>query len=152
VKVYFEPFFKENDLMTAFEEEYYSTSRQGTLRGLHFQEPPAAHVKLVTCVYGEILDVVVDLRKSSPTFKKAYSIQLVANKGEMLYVPKGFAHGFYTLSDTAVFLSMNSGKFSAEHENGLRWDGINFKWPDENPLISDKDASFGSLDEYESPF
>ena len=152
VKVYFEPFFKDNNLMTRFEEEYYSTSKKGTLRGLHFQEPPEAHIKLVTCVYGKILDVVVDLRRESPTFKQVFGIELDAEAGDMLYVPKGLAHGFYTISDTAVFLSMNSGKFSAECENGLRWDGIGFKWPDTNPFISAKDSNFGNVEEYESPF
>ena len=138
--------------MTCFEEEYYSVSQKGTLRGLHFQEPPDDHIKLVTCVYGKILDVVVDLRMKSPTYKKAFGMEIDAEKGDMLYVPKGLAHGFYTISDSAVFLSMNSGKFSADCENGLRWETIGFEWPMTDPILSDKDKNFGSLEDFESPF
>ncbi|MCG8307509.1 MAG: dTDP-4-dehydrorhamnose 3,5-epimerase [Cytophagales bacterium] len=152
VKVFFEPFFKKHNMMTCFEEEYYSISKKGTLRGLHFQEPPDDHIKLVTCVFGKILDVVVDLRKNSPTFKRAFGIEIDAQNGEMLYVPKGLAHGFYTMSETAIFLSMNSGKFSAESECGLRWDSIGYDWPTLSPSLSEKDQNLGSLDQYESPF
>lgn len=152
VKLFHSGLFAEHSLMDSFEEEYYSVSSKGVLRGLHFQEPPEAHIKLVTCITGKILDVVVDLRKASATFKHVHATVIDSEEGNMLYVPEGFAHGFYTLSDKAVFLSMNSKKFSPEHDKGIHWDSIGFNWPDKSPIVSEKDAKMIFLNDYQSPF
>ena len=144
--------FKENGLVQTFDEVYYSVSRKGVLRGLHFQSPPDAHVKLVSCVRGRILDVVVDLRKDSTTYHRVHSTELSATKGNMLYVPEGLAHGFLSLEDDTLFLSMNSKEYSPQCDSGIRWDSIGFVWPIENLIVSEKDQNMIPLSIYNSPF
>lgn len=152
VKLFHKELFESYGLNSVYEEEYCSKSYKGVLRGLHFQTPPHAHVKLVTCITGKILDVVVDLRKNSNTFKQAYSLELDAGKENMLYVPEGLAHGFYVLSEEAIFLSMNSKKFSPECDSGIHWDSFKFDWPDKNPIVSEKDKKMIKLNDFISPF
>lgn len=152
VKLFHRDFFREQGLETEYEEEYYSVSPARVIRGLHFQVPPKAHVKLVSCVQGSILDVVYDLRKESPTFGTVFSLTLSSDQGNMLYVPEGLAHGFYVLSDSATFVSMNSRKFAPECDRGIRWDSIPFDWPDENPIVSEKDRHMAGLQEFQNPF
>ena len=152
VKLFHRDFFREHGLQTEYEEQYYSASPARVIRGLHFQVPPKAHVKLVSCLQGTILDVVVDLRSDSPSFGQVFSLELSALKGNMLYVPEGLAHGFYVMSDRATFISMNSKKFAADCDRGIRWDSIPFDWPDPDPVVSDKDRNMVSLEEFENPF
>ena len=96
-KLFNEDFFRENGLDTDFREFYYSVSHRDVIRGMHFQLPPFDHTKLVYVSQGHILDVVVDLRKSSPTFRQYFSVELDDEKAQYLYIPKGFAHGFRSL-------------------------------------------------------
>ena len=152
IKLYHEESFKRLGLNANYEEEYCSKSVQGVLRGMHFQTPPYAHIKLVTCISGAILDVVVDLRKNSKTYKQAFGIELTGESGKMLYVPEGLAHGFYVISKEAIFLSLNSKKYSKEHDSGIHWNSFGFNWPDSSPNISDKDHQMIYLNEFESPF
>jgi dTDP-4-dehydrorhamnose 3,5-epimerase len=152
VKLFHAEFFREHGLETTYEEEYYSVSPARVIRGLHFQVPPKAHVKLVSCIQGTILDVVCDLRRDSKTFGKVSALELSSKQGNMLYVPEGLAHGFYVLSEKAIFVSMNSKKFAPECDRGIRWDSIPFDWPDQDPVVSDKDRNMISLEEFESPF
>jgi dTDP-4-dehydrorhamnose 3,5-epimerase len=144
--------FAEHGLTAAFEESYYAVSTHGVLRGLHFQSPPDDHVKLVTCLSGSILDVVVDLRKASTTYLQVRSFSINAEKGNMLYVPEGLAHGYYVESKECIFLSFNSRKYSPECDAAIRWNSINFSWPDPDPVVSDKDRNAISLEDYKSPF
>lgn len=152
VKVLHEPEFKKLGLETKFKEEYYSVSKKGVLRGLHFQEPPYALDKLVFCVEGEVFDAVLDLRKRSKTYGKAFTVKLTATKANMLYIPKGCAHGFYTLSKRAVMFYKTSAVYSPEHDKGVMWNSAGIKWPCRRPLISQRDASFPEMDTFESPF
>ncbi len=152
IKLFHEPFLEESGFNGKFEESYYSVSGKGVLRGLHFQTPPHAHIKLVTCVSGRILDVVVDLRKNSETYKKVFALEINSENPELVYVPEGFAHGFYTFSKEAVFISFNSKRYSPESDAGIRWDSIEFNWPDSYPVISDKDANLPGIDVFDSPF
>ena len=152
VKTFHEDTFKDLDLETNFTEEYYSTSGKNVLRGLHFQEPPHDHVKCVTCISGKIFDVVVDLRKDSSTYKKYFSIVLDAEIGNMLYVPKGMAHGFYVLSDNAIFLNSTTTIYNDNSEGGIKWDTCGIEWPNSNPIVSEKDQQLITLDNYNSPF
>ena len=152
VKLFHEELFTEMGLMGRFEEEYYSVSPARVLRGLHFQVPPNGHVKLVSCLKGSILDVVYDLRSQSGSAGKVFSLELSSEKGNMLYVPEGLAHGFYVQGKSATFLSMNSRKFSPESDRGIRWDSIPFQWPDRNPVISEKDREMVPLGEFNNPF
>ena len=152
VKIFHSDLFEEYNLMTKYEEEYYAVSNKGVLRGLHFQEPPNEHVKLVTCLSGRILDVVVDLRKNSTTYSKWHSIELSGASDKLLYVPEGLAHGYYTMEDNTVFISLNSRKFSPESDSGILWNSIGFDWPDLSPILSEKDKKLASLEAYVSPF
>ena len=119
--------------------------RKGTLRGLHYQIPPHAEAKLVRCTRGSLYDVIVDLRKDSPTFLKWFAIELTATNHRMLYIPKLFAHGFQTLEDdTEIFYQM-SEFYSPGDARGARWDDPLFAitWPQgEQKIVSSRDASY----------
>ncbi len=132
------------------------SKRAGTLRGLHFQVPPAAQAKLVSVVRGRILDVAVDVRRGSATFGKHVSTELSAESGLQVYVPVGFAHGFVTLEDDVVVMYKASEFYSPAHEGGIFWNDpdIAFPWPfkDADITISDKDSGLPSLKEFASPF
>ena len=152
VKTFHSPTFKKFGLKTVFKEDYYSISLRHVIRGLHFQLPPNDHVKLVYCLSGIVKDVVVDLRIGSPTYGKYLSIDLSAEKGNMLYIPKGVAHGFCVLSKTSTLVYKTSTIYSPNKDTGIRWDSAGIPWPDKNMLISERDKSFLSLKEFKSPF
>ncbi len=152
VKTFHRDIFFNLGLETNFSEEYYSVSSKNVLRGLHFQIPPHDHIKCVTCLSGKIFDVVVDLRKDSPTYKQYFSLELDADKGNMLYIPKGLAHGFYVLSNTAIFLNRTTTVYNAESEAGIKWDSCGIEWSVKNPILSNKDKQLITLDHFESPF
>ena len=152
VKTFHKPSFLGLNLETDFTEEYYSVSKKDVLRGLHFQLPPHDHIKCVTCISGKIFDVVVDLRKDSPTYKQYFNIELDAEKGNMLYIPKGLAHGFYVLSETAIFLNRTTTVYEPSCDIGIKWNSCGIKWPIENPILSKKDQQMIALGEFKSPF
>jgi dTDP-4-dehydrorhamnose 3,5-epimerase len=122
-----------------------SFSRQrGTLRGMHYQAAPYEESKLVRCTMGAIYDVIIDLRAQSPTFRQWLAVELTADNRRMLFVPKGFAHGFQTLAnDTEIFYQM-SQFYAPEYAHGVRWDDPAFKvsWPAEERIISERDRGF----------
>ena len=144
-RVWDKKIFKDRGLNTDLVQMSYSYSKQkGTLRGMHFQETPFDEEKIVRCMKGKIFDVIIDLRKESQTYKKWISFELGSDDLEMIYIPKGFAHGFQTLvDDTEVFYQM-SNWFSPQHARGIRWDDseFNIKWPIDDPVISKKDRSY----------
>jgi dTDP-4-dehydrorhamnose 3,5-epimerase len=152
VKIHNAEQFGELGLETVFMEEYYSISNRGVLRGLHFQLPPYDHVKCVTCLQGKILDVVVDLRTNSPTYKQHFKVQLDDVECAMLYIPAGLAHGFYTLSEPAIFLNRTTTVYNAEADTGIRWNSCGIDWPNPDPLLSSKDKKMITLDKFKSPF
>lgn len=118
--------------------------KKGTLRGMHYQLAPYAQAKLVSCLRGSIYDVIIDLRRESPTFKKWVGVQLSASTRLMLYVPKGLAHGFQTLeNETEVFYQM-SEVYSVEHAAGVRWNDPAFgiEWPADERTIIHRDATY----------
>jgi dTDP-4-dehydrorhamnose 3,5-epimerase len=118
--------------------------RQGTLRGMHYQAPPHAEVRLVRCTSGAIVDVIVDLRPDSRTFRQWVSVELSADNRRMLYVPEGLAHGFLTLRDnTEVFYQM-SEYYAAEYARGARWNDPAFgiRWPAEVAFMSERDRNY----------
>ena len=116
---------------------------KGTLRGLHFQLPPFSEVKLIRCIRGAICDVIVDVRKNSPTYGKSFSVELTEGNRKMLYIPKGFAHGFITLENDAEILYHVSEFYNSKFECTLRWDDEfhNVKWPISPICISEKDRN-----------
>jgi len=122
-------------------------ARRGTLRGLHFQAAPHEEIKLVRCTQGTILDVIVDLRPASPSFRRWAAVELSAGNRRALYVPAGFAHGFQTLTDAAeVFYQMSEG-YVPGLARGVRWDDPAFaiSWPVEPPILSERDAAFADF-------
>jgi dTDP-4-dehydrorhamnose 3,5-epimerase len=138
---------KELGVGDVFKQDNQSYSIKNVLRGLHFQKNPHPTSKLVRCIKGEIFDVVVDLRRESPTFKKWKSFVLSEENKRLLYVPIGFAHGFYVLSDGAVVSYKVSEIFYKECDAGVRWNDpdIGVEWPISSPIISDKDANLPFL-------
>lgn len=152
IKTFHENVFKENGLETNFAEEYYSFSRKGVLRGLHFQMPPMDHVKLVYCVSGKVLDVVVDLRVGSPFCGNFEIFELIDEKANMIYIPKGLAHGFYVLSENAIMMYKVTTVYSQEHDTGILWNSVGIHWPDEKPIISKRDSEFIAFKDFKSPF
>jgi dTDP-4-dehydrorhamnose 3,5-epimerase len=137
-----------------FVQDNVSYSAKGILRGLHFQAPPYAQGKLVTVLQGEVVDVAVDIRRSSPTYGKHLAVRLSAENHRMLYVPPGFAHGFQVVSETCLFCYKCTGFYRRAAEGGLRWNdpGLGIEWPITTPLISDKDKEYGPFSSFESPF
>lgn len=145
-------FFKAHQLEYNFKEQYYSISTKRVLRGLHFQLTPKEHTKLVCCVSGMVMDVVVDVRKGSPTYGKYCIIILEADKANMVYIPPGLAHGFYVLSEQAIILCHMTTVFSPEHDSGIRWNSLSIPWPDDYPILSKKDRELPALSDFVSPF
>lgn len=122
--------------------------RKGTLRGLHYQIPPHAEVKLVRCTKGALFDVIVDLRKDSPTFLKWVGIELTASNHRMLYIPKLFAHGFQTLEDNTEIFYQMSEFYEPAASKGLRWNDprLDINWPDVGGVMSQKDQTYPDLE------
>ena len=127
-----------------FVQDNHSKSSKGVLRGLHYQIPPHAQGKLVRVVQGEVFDVAVDIRKSSPTFGQWVAEVLSAENKKQLWIPEGFAHGFLTLSETAEFLYKTTDYYAKDSERCIKWDdeGVSIDWPSNiNPLVSEKDSA-----------
>lgn len=118
------------------------SEKRGTLRGLHYQLPPFEEIKVVRCLRGSLFDVVVDLRKNSPTYGKYFSTTLTAEGGEMVVVPKGCAHGVFTLTEGCEMLYLVSEKYAKEEERTIRYDDptLAIRWPGPPTIVSDKDA------------
>lgn len=131
-----------------FVQDNVSFSSRGVLRGLHYQKP-YTQGKLVSVLMGEVWDVVVDLRRSSPTFGKWQGFTLTGEHKEQLFVPCGFAHGFCVLSETALFQYKCTDKYSPNSEHGIIWNDptLAIPWPVENPIISEKDIKHPNLSE-----
>lgn len=148
VKTFHRGLFAEKGLEVEWFEEYFSTSRQRVLRGLHFQLPPHDHVKLVYCASGEVLDIVLDLRAGSPTFGAHAMFRLDSEAAHMVYIPQGCAHGFYTLTDQATMMYKVSTLYAPNHDAGLLWNSAGIPWPDPAPIISVRDKTFPTFAEF----
>jgi dTDP-4-dehydrorhamnose 3,5-epimerase len=136
--------FNDNNILNEFVQDNQSFSSYGVIRGLHYQREPHAQSKLVRVIIGKILDVVVDLRGGSPTFGKSFSIELSADNKKHLFIPRGFAHGFSVLSETAELAYKCDQFYNKQSESGIRYNDpllkIDWKIPPEKALISTKDA------------
>ena len=152
VKVLHADAFRARGLETHFAEEFYTVSGSRVLRGLHFQVPPHDHVKLVYCVVGQVLDVAVDLRRGSPTYGRSAMIELSAENEQMLYIPRGFAHGFLVTSPEAILVYKVGTVHSPQHDRGVRWDSAGINWPEGAKVISDRDLGLPPLGEFQTPF
>ena len=153
---YNEELFKKLGLPTNFVQDNQSFSKKGTLRGLHYQNPPFAQTKLVRVLEGEIIDVAVDLRKDSPTYGKAFSILLSAENKKQLLVPQGFAHGFSVISDTASVMYKCDQFYNKDSEGGIKFDdqSLNIDWGMnlEDAIVSEKDQILPFIENCNSLF
>lgn len=146
---------KEAGIDCDFVQDNHSMSvTKGVLRGLHYQLPPNAQAKLVRVTKGAVYDVIVDLRKDSLTFGKWEGFELTDDNHYMLFVPRGFAHGFCTLVDYTEFQYKCDNYYAPESEGGIVWNDPDLKiyWPIENPILSEKDAKAQKFAEFNSPF
>lgn len=148
--------FKENMFPIKFVQDNESKSSRGVLRGLHFQKPPFAQAKLVRCIEGCVIDVAVDIRKESPTYGKHVAVELSGENKRQLFIPRGFAHGFSVLSETAIFAYKVDNTYAPEYDAGIKYDDkeLNIDWGltlDEVQL-SAKDKKLISLKDLDSPF
>lgn len=151
-KTYHNENFEELGLPTVWCEEYFSMSNKDVVRGMHFQTPPDDHNKMVSCVQGAVVDVVLDLRKASKTYKQLYSAELNAQNKHALVIPKGCAHGFLSLQDQSMMFYKVSTVYSPSNDKGILWSSIDFDWPVENALVSKRDQNHPLLTEFKSPF
>lgn len=139
-----------------FVQDNESMSSYGVMRGLHFQRPPYAQSKLVRCVKGRVLDVAVDIRKGSPTFGQHVAVELSEENHRQFFIPRGFAHGFAVLSDTAVFQYKCDNFYHPEADGGISIKdetlGIDWKIPMNEAILSDKDLKHSCLRDFDSPF
>ena len=144
----------EHGMEVDYVQDNHSLSREvDTLRGLHFQAPPAAQGKLVRCGRGSIFDVAVDIRRGSPTYGQWEGYELSAENGHQLYVPVGFAHGFVTLEPDSEIVYKCTDYYAPETEGAVRWNSCGIEWPlSGDPILSDKDIIAPALADFDSPF
>ena len=139
-----------------FVQDNESMSTYGVMRGLHFQRPPFTQSKLVRCVKGAVLDVAVDIRKGSPTYGQHVAVELTEDNHRQFFVPRGFAHGFAVLSETAVFQYKCDNFYAPQADGGIsiKDDSLGIDWmiPTENALLSEKDTKHALLKDFDSPF
>ncbi len=145
-------FFMENGLDCDFKEFYYSVNKLNVIRGMHFQTPPFDHTKVVYVSKGRIKDVVVDIRKTSSTYGKCFSIELDDQKGQYLYIPKGFAHGFVSLEDGSIVNYAQTTCYAKDNDCGIDAMSIGFDWGITSPIRSGRDLTFEGLECFNSPF
>ena len=141
--------FAKAGITGEFVQQNHSKSVKGVLRGLHYQKEPYAQAKLVRCIKGEIFDVAVDIRRESDTFGKYVSAMLSEENKNMLYIPRGFAHGFEVLSRKAEVVYNVDNIYSKNNESGIIWDDphISIDWPIKNPILSNKDRDWHNIKE-----
>ncbi len=133
-------------------ESYFSFSSKDVIRGMHFQLPPHDHAKIVFCPLGSILDVIVDLRKDSPTYGQCDAEVLSGDNFKAMYIPKGFAHGFKALTDGAMTYYLVSSAYHKDSDTGILYNSIGLDWDVAKPIMSDRDKGFIELKDFSSPF
>ena len=148
--------FEEKVRIVNFVQDNESMSSYGVMRGLHFQRPPFAQSKLVRCVKGRVLDVAVDIRKGSPTYGQHVAVELSEDNHRQFFIPRGFAHGFSVLSETAIFQYKCDNFYTPEADGGISIKdeslGIDWKISRENAILSEKDIKHLCLKDFDSPF
>lgn len=152
VKTFQATAFRELGLETSFSEGCYSVSHRNVLRGMHFQLPPADGAKLVYCLQGSILDVALDLRLGSPSYGRFSVFNLSSADSRAAYLPRGVAHGFYSLEGPSILVYQISSEYDSALDAGVLWNSFGFDWPVLNPVVSERDSSFVSFKEFASPF
>lgn len=153
----FTKFYHEDDFQAAgidfgIKEIYYSVSARNVIRGMHFQLPPYDHAKLVHVIAGRVMDAVVDLRKGSDTYGQYVTFILDGKIKQAIYIPRGFAHGFKALEDNTVMQYCVGSVYNKDADSGIRYDSIGLDWGAQEAIVSDRDKSFISLAEFQTPF
>ena len=140
----------------SFVQDNESKSSKGVLRGLHFQKPPYAQAKLVRCIEGKVLDVAIDIRDGSETYGQHVIVELSGENKKQVFIPRGFAHGFLVLSNTATVSYKVDNSYAPAYDAGIRWDDptLNIQWGvnESEVLVSEKDAKLPFFSEFETPF
>ena len=156
VETYNEQRYRDAGIDARFVQDNQSCSSYGVVRGLHFQRPPFTQAKLVCCTRGRVLDVAVDLRKDSPTFGQWFSVELSEENHRQFYIPRGFAHGFSVLSETAIFTYKCDNLYHPEADGGLLLTDpalhIDWQIPEDRMILSDKDKKHPTLANFDNPF
>ena len=150
-KTFHRPSFEKEGLEGKFDESFFSVNKKGVVRGMHFQSPPHDHAKVVYASSGRILDVFLDIRKSSPTYGNYASIEISLENHKAVYMPKGIAHGFCCLTD-ATMVYLTTTVQNKESEGGIRWDSFGMPWPVEDIIVSERDRGFIEFKNFTSPF
>lgn len=147
-------YFNSIGISTEFLQDNQSVSHKNVLRGLHFQKPPYQQGKLVRVVYGAVLDVIVDIRKKSPTYGQHFKVRLDHINNLIMWIPPGFAHGFVALENNTIFHYKVTNVYHKNSEDGIRWNDpeLAIHWEIENPLISTRDAALGCIKDLVSEF
>ena len=152
IKPFQKNLFIEKEIFFDIEENFFSISAKGVIRGLHFQTPPFTQAKLVYVPKGKILDVLIDLRIKSPTYKKFLTVELSAENNLAIFIPKGCAHGFQSLENESITVYLQSNIYESSADNGINPLSIDVEWPIKDYIISQKDKNFKDIDQFESPF
>jgi len=154
VKTYHAERFQHVGIEFKLREEFFSVSKKDVLRGMHFQTPPFEHQKFVYCTEGNILDVLLDLRKNEPTYGKTFSVELSAVNRLMVWIPIGFAHGFLSLADNSCVVYKTDREHNPICDMGIRWDSFGFNWTTrmDSVELSQRDMLHPSFAAFDSPF
>ncbi len=151
-KTFHKDLFEEQGISCDFRESFYSISKKDVMRGMHFHLPPKDHAKLVYVTSGKALDVTLDIRKNSKTYGEYLVAELSHENNTMVYIPRGFAHGFLSMEDDTCMVYLQSGVYSSEHDAGIRIDSFGLDLGIQNPLLSKRDQNFPAFSDFDSPF
>lgn len=151
-KLYHQATWARLGLKEDYVESFVSISETAVLRGMHFQLPPADHSKVVWLLKGKVLDVLLDLRRGQSRYGDCAGVVLAPGQTNGIYMPVGFAHGFYVLEGPATLLYMTTSLHDPEHDSGIRWDSFGFDWPSKEPVVSERDLNLPPFSEFESPW
>jgi len=151
-KIYSQNIFKQMGLDVPIAEVFFSSSNKNVIRGMHFQVPPHDQAKIVNCISGRILDVILDLRKSSSTYGKSIGLELTGENETTVYIPRGCAHGFYSYEDNSIMCYAVETNHNKDADQGILWNSFSFQWPSQNVILSGRDEQFPTLAEFNNPF
>jgi len=151
-KIYNDDAFRDLGIDISFKEQFFTSSNKDVIRGMHFQTPPYDHEKLVTCITGRVLDVLLDLRVQSKTYSKYEAFELNSITKDSIFIPKGIAHGFLSLESDSIVLYSTSKGYYKDYDMGIHWDSFDFKWPCVKPIVSSRDNSHSIFNNFISPF
>ena len=151
IKIFNNEVFEKNKIKFKIKESYYTVSQKDVIRGMHFQIPPHEHEKLVYVSNGKIIDVILDIRKSSATYGKFLSYELTDNN-IFLFIPKGCAHGFRANENNTIVTYLQSSCYEPSYDRGIKFNSFGFEWDVKNPIISRRDMRFPEFKIYKTPF